>query len=315
MDYAKFSANAAQIRLDVFTQMRKTRGTKYDTTIRGMQLFPYVMLLQEKGNLKRARLRGELLSSYYVLMRSIDDIVDTDAPLPPESKSTIEYVTNRIKYASGNSAPSDPKDHLLAYCNYLARELGFRMEAETIAILRSMRFDAVRVEAAKQTGKGKIFSRNELEYHFHQLDIEGTVRGMLKLFDEDPEKTPLLMAAGNADRIKLTLKDLTADLRVGLINIPAEDMAGYRIMPSEITEASGLTSNLELLLSSGQLPPGISRWVKAEANKGLELLGKQKQIMEMNTFRTLGRIALRLFYTGLTEKYFNKLLEAYAAKA
>ncbi|MEK6837697.1 MAG: hypothetical protein AABX69_03525 [Nanoarchaeota archaeon] len=215
---------AREAKEQVFTHMRETRPGKYDGILTGLQAFKYLMLLQTKGNIPEAFRRGNLLVSYYVLNRLIDDVVDKDAPLPPSARSRERYVEQRLAFASNPSSPIDTADFLMLYCYQQAAKLGFSISEETVSILKSMLFDARRIEAAEKSGTGLIFPEQELMRNFYLCDIEGTGRGLLKLLGDNPERMPLVVPIGTAHRIKLTLKDLVADVKIGLINIPKEDM-------------------------------------------------------------------------------------------
>lgn len=297
----------------VFSYMRQTRGDKYKGIIRGLEAFKYLMLLQTRGNVSEALRRGDLLVSYYVLMRYIDDIVDKDAPLPTSVNSREEYVQRRLDFASNQVSPIDKADYLMLYCYTLAERLGFSIVRETHSILESMLFDAKRVEAAERIEEGIIFPEQTLAYNFHLLDIEGTIRGMLKLFDDDPEKFPLLAPIGTADRIKLTLRDLVADIRVGLINIPQEHMLQYQISISDLNQVASLPSNPETIVDDPrQLPVGIREWIRHQAVTGLDLVIRNRGIIHAHPFRLLGKLVLELIYTKPSERYFQGVLKTYS---
>lgn len=302
-----------QMKRQVFLYMRQTRGDKYKGILRGLDAFKYLMLLQTRGNISEALRRGDLLVSYYVLMRYIDDIVNKDAPLPTSVNSREEYVQRRLDFASNQGSPTDKADYLMLYCYTLAERLGFSIVRETRSILESMLFDAKRVEAAEQIGEGIVFPEQHLTYNFHLLDIEGTIRGMLKLFDDDPEKFPLLEPIGTADRIKLTLRDLVADIKVGLINIPQEHISQYHISRSDLNQIASLTSNPETVVADPrQLPVGIREWVKHRAMTGLNLVIRNREIIRTHPFKPLGKLVLELVYARPSERYFQGVLKTYS---
>lgn len=272
------------------------------------------MLFQTKGNVPEAFTRGELLASYYVLMRYIDDIVDKDAALPSTASSREEYVEQRLAFAQNPARPTDTADYLTLHCYSSAAKLGFSIADETRSILLSMLFDAKRVEAAERTGQGLIFPEQELRRNFYLCDIEGTVKGMLKLFGDDPQKFPLLEPIGLADRTRLTLEDLSADIRVGLINIPEEDMAQYGISRSDLEAVAALPHELaleKLVAIPEALPKGVREWVENKAKTGLALVAENKEIVRTHQFRLLGKLALQVKYALPMERYFQRVLMAY----
>ncbi len=309
---------AEEMQGKVFSHMRKTRTGKYDGILRGLGAFKYLMLLQTKGNVSEAFRRGNLLVSYYVLSRFIDDIVDNDSPLPPTARSKQEYVEQRLAFASNPVLPTDEADFLMLYCYQQAARLGFSIHEETNSILQSMLFDARRIEAAEKNGTGLIFPEQDLMHNFYLCDIEGTGRGLLKLLGDSPERMPLIMPIGTADRIKLTLKDLAADVKVGLINIPQEEMEICGISEADLSKvvssADSLPLDGEMMVSAlGTLPKSVIGWVKTKTTRGLELIAQTKEIARTNKFNISERLILRFVYGGPSERYFTRLLGALTA--
>lgn len=306
---------AGEAQEKVFSHMRETRPGKYDGIFAGLKAFRYLMLLQTKGDVPEAFRRGNFLVSYYVLNRFIDDIVDKDAPPPLSARSRQEYVEHRLAFASNPVSPTDTADFLIMYCYQQAARLGFSISEETNSILLSMLFDARRIEAAERNGAGLIFPEQELHANFYLCDIEGTGKGLLKLLGDSPERMSLVMPIGTADRIKLTLKDLVADVKVGLINIPQEDMERYGISTADLGSMASSTRPLPLDSETlpaalDALPQGVRAWVRDKAVKGLELIAQTKEIVRTHKFNLSERLILRFVYGGPSERYFTRLSSA-----
>lgn len=307
---------ARETKEQVFTHMRETRPGKYNGILTGLQAFKYLMLLQTKGNVPEAFKRGNLLVSYYVLNRFIDDIVDKDAPLPPSAHSKQEYVEQRLAFASNPVLPADTADFLMLYCYQEAAKLGFGISEETISILKSMLFDAKRIEAAERNGNGLIFPEQELMRNFYLCDIEGTGKGLLKLLGDSSERVSLVVPMGIADRIKLTLKDIIADAKVGLINIPKEDTEKYGILTSDLSRMASSTHSLTLegetmALALGSLPQGVRAWVRSKAAEGLGLIAETREIVRTHELKFSEKVLFRFVYGGPSERYFTRLLAAF----
>lgn len=284
-----------EMREQVFADMRATRKDKYKGLIRGIRVFKYLMLLQTRFDFPEAFRRGEFLSTYYALMHHIDDVVDDDVPLPTSAQSKKEYVEQRIAFISQSQPPTDIADYLFLYSSYLADQLGYDMHSETEDIFRSLLWDAHR------TGTSKVFPERELNHHFYLLDIRGTIRGMLRLFDETPEKFEQLEYIGRASRIYFNLKDLVSDIKAGVINISQEDCHRHNISPAD----------LEVIASNGNLPLsyGIRKWVREQANEGLDLLAYHRlEILPKHSLGLWGRLTLRFVYEQPAKQYFMKAL-------
>lgn len=308
---------AREAKEQVFAHMRKTRPGKYNGILAGLNAFKYLMLLQT-CNVTEAFRRGNLLVSFYVLNRFVDDIVDKDAPLPSSARSRQDYVEQRLAFASNPVLPKDTADFLMLYCYQQAARLGFSISEETLSIFQSMLFDAKRVEAAARNGAGTIFSEQEIMHNFYLCDVEGTGKGLLKLLGDSPKRIPLVIPMGIADRIKLTLKDMIADVKVGLINIPKEDMEKYGILTLDLSKMASSTYPLPLegetmVTALRSLPQGVQAWVRSKAEEGLGLIAETRGIIRMNKLNFSEKVLFGVVYGGPSERYFTRLLGAFTA--
>lgn len=84
--------NYKRVRDRTFTEMLRTRGSKYRFFLTGLRALKYV-----------SRKRGNILESHYVFMRQIDDIADRDKKLSPRYSSAEEFIERKIKFANFRS--------------------------------------------------------------------------------------------------------------------------------------------------------------------------------------------------------------------
>lgn len=262
----KSDHRAKEMRTIVFQHMLSTRGWKYRTFLRYLRLFKYLAF---------APVRGEFLESYYTLMRYLDDIVDGDLPLPENYKTAANYISAKIEFSRHLLNPEDEADHLLVYCFDLAKKFGENFQNETKDILESLLFDANRRSTFA------VFSEEELNHHFHLLDIRGTIKATLKIFKDDPEKYHLLEPLGTACRFEYDIEDIDTDLAAGYVNISAEDCDRFNILPEDFKNSSSLK---------------IQKWLCHHARQGLDLLELHFKNLAYGNFTMFERLAFRLVY-------------------
>ena len=254
--------------------MNRTRGWKYRAFLRYLRLFKYASFSPK---------RGSFLEYYYVLMRYLDDIVDGDAPLPDGYCSESEYIAEKIDFVNNLMSPKDEVDYLILHCFEIGEKFNHEFFEETNDILRSLHFDA------KRRGKHKIFSREELHKHFHQLDIKGTIKATLKIFGEDPDKYEVLEPLGTACRYHYDIEDFKDDIAAGYINIPKEEMDELGISLNDILTYN--SSKLEL-------------WLYKHAREGIQLLNRHTENMKEVDFSLLSRATFPLVYKWPAQKIF-----------
>jgi len=269
---------AKKMRSQVFEYQLRTRGKKYRTFLRYLRIFKYASL---------SPLRGSILESYYTMMRFFDDVVDGDAPLPPGYSSVVDYIESKIRFSEHPEPPREPVDYLMLYCFELAERLGEDFREETSAILHSLLFDA------RRRGKSIFFSEEELMCHFHLLDIRGTIRATLKLFKEDSGKYLLLEPLGLASRFYSDLRDFDSDIPAGYVNISLEDARRFGIKGIHLADRHS---------------PGIRRWFRSQAQKGLDLLEEHHRRLPSGHFSRLSRATFRLVYEAPARAFFQKVL-------
>lgn len=269
----------SNMRLKVFDHMLSTRGAKYRAFLRYLRFFKYAACSPN---------RGEFLESYYALMRYLDDIVDGDAQLPDGYANEADYILAKIRFSGNPVNPVDEVDDLMIYCFEVGHRFGEVFVAETSDILYSLLFDARRKQ------KWQIFKKAELERHFFLMDIRGTIRATLKVFNDDADKFELLQPLGTACRHQFDIEDIEADLDVGYVNISEEECEMFGIHPDDLR---------------GSITPNIKQWLRHHAREGLELLAEHNRIEPKGKFTMLEKGVFRRVYENPARHTFEKLLK------
>ncbi|MFM8374189.1 MAG: hypothetical protein ACKOCO_17575 [Bacteroidota bacterium] len=272
------SVDTTAWRNHIYQHMLRTRGAKYLWFLKYLKLFRLIAKTPE---------RADFLESYYTLMRYLDDIVDEDAPLPQGYTDTESCLLDKIRFAGNPVDPSDESDAMMIHCFQLGNTFGESFTDETEDILGSLLFDARRME------KFRFFRSEELMAHYHQLDIRGTVKATIKLFRENPDDFLLLEPLGMASRFFYDIRDVYDDLSKGLVNISLEDAGAFGITASNINESGN---------------PGIQRWCRAQALRGLQLLDLHRQQIRKGSFRLSTRLTFLFVYERPARGFFNKTL-------
>ena len=274
----KMDQLAKKMRAKVFLHMLETRGWKYRAFLRYLHIFKYVTF---------APTRGEFLESYYTLMRYLDDVVDGDMPLAEGYSCESDYLSQKIAFSKNLNNPKDEVDYLMIYCFELAKRFEQDFQAETEDILDSLLFDA------RRRGKAVIFPKEELDHHFHLLDIRGTIRATLKVFNDDPDKYKILEPLGIACRHQYDLEDFDTDIAAGYVNISKEDCERFKIKPEDLSNSS---------------LPNISSWLRHHAGEGMALLAEHRRIMPQGKFTLLERMVFNYVYERPARKTFRKII-------
>lgn len=230
--------------------------------------------------------RGKLLLAVYTGMRLLDDIADGDRP-PPAGVSRIAYLEDKRAFIRNQQNPNDELDYLFTYCYQLADNIGVDIHEELDAFFTYFLFDARRM------GTGKVFNRAELDQAYDACDIQGTIRGALIVFGDDPDKVNQLYPLGKAARKYYTLRDYEQDIAAGFVNIPAEAIRTYGITQDDL---------------SNRHSPSVRAWFQEEAVSGLRLLEEYHTVMRHGSFRLRGRFVLPIAYERPARAYFQAVL-------
>ncbi|MEN8251454.1 MAG: class 1 isoprenoid biosynthesis enzyme, partial [Bacteroidota bacterium] len=270
-----------ELRQQVFKYLIERNSQKYKSFLRYLRIFKYVSLSPNRGN---------FLELYYVLMRYLDDIADGDLPSPAEYENNVQYIQSKIDFAVNPINPKDDIDRLMLHCFELAQKFESDFKKETHDILNSLLFDANRL------GSSRVFPREELMKHFHIMDIRGTIRATLKVFNDNPDNYKLLESLGLATRIHYDLQDFESDIRAGYVNIPMEDIVDFNIKIEEVDD---------------RYSDNVYLWFIQEAKHGLNLLKEHKKKLQQGQFSLLARATFPLVYVNPAKKYFKKVLKEF----
>ncbi len=243
-------------------------------------------LFEHAGSLFLGKTRGRMIEADYLVMRELDDMADGDAPVPKGYDSASHYIEEKIAFLRTPLTPKDNIDKLLLYCEQLSQKAGLSLTDERELILYSMLFDAQRF------GKQQIFSAAILNKHFYRCDIEGTGKGALKIFGEDPSKYKLVEPLGTASRIHDNLLDYKKDIEAGYINIPGEDVDQFGMTLEDIMDINS---------------PKVRAWFGKEVKRARVLLAEDHTLFPKGEFSPLGRIFVDLYFRRPAVNYFNSL--------
>lgn len=273
-------SNFIRHRNEKFTQLVSRDAPKYKAFLRFLRMYKIASL-----SLKR----GRLLEAYYLFMRSIDDIVDGDVPLPESYESTSRYLQEKIRFTQSATEPRDPMEFVYLYVLRLSDQLGISLQEETNDILQSLLFDT------RRRGQYQTFPKKELSDHYETLDIRGTIRAALKIFGERPAQYNLLDPLGRASRIYYDLQDYTSDLKVGIVNVAEEDVALFGIQ----------------LRSSDMGDRHLQAWFVHQSHEGLKLIGEHRENLKKTSFTAVTDTVLKLVYEMPARTYFDNILQRF----
>lgn len=272
------------IKKGIIKHVLGTKPRNYAMFLNGLEAFKYLSFSAD---------RGDMLETFYLAFRLIDDVIDNDLKLPFGYRTSQEYIQSKIDFLSTLSWPGDDSENLLKHGFNVAEKLGLDVHKETELILRSLLFDAKRV------GSRELFSEAELKEHFYRLDLEGSIKGALKVFNDDPGKYELLKHMGQASRIYYNLRDFKEDIEKGYVNIAKEDFERHKITDED----------LETIVNSNKIPGNVNNWMREQVKHGLIMIGFHKKIIRENDFNLLGRLALRYAFQMPAERYFKSFIK------
>jgi hypothetical protein len=234
--------------------------------------------------------QSAFLVNYYAAMRRVDDIADGDAPLPEGHRSRVDYVKSKIDFIEKGGTPKDEVDGLLDLSMRLGKLFQQDFHQESVDMLSSLEFDAQRY------GTYQIFDEATLRQHFFLLDIQGGVKGSLKIFGEDPTLYEVIQPLGEAVRIYYNIRDFDKEaVKDGLINISREDCDRFNISLEEIKE------------NYYENHPGVYAWFKEQAQKGLALIEEYRKRSAGVNFMPVTRVALKFAFETKTNSFLSEV--------
>jgi hypothetical protein len=255
----------------------------------GKSSFKFALML-EYLRYKGAFLEKEKRKTYDLLKilafchndcRITDNVADGDSEIPKGYETRAEFVQNKIDFIKNlqNDKCENPYKFPLTTLWYLrAEKEGVDIIDEVIEMHESMLWDAKRIN------KNLIFSKAELDNHFFKLDVKGSIKAALKLYQEDSELWKEIEPLGTAVRIYYNLRDYKVDLEKGFINVPKEFIERHDLNISEITD----------------------KWFEEEIERGIKLLEEYEKNMKNIKLKKITEISLRLGFEQPTKNYFTK---------
>jgi hypothetical protein len=296
---------------------------------RGQKFFFFLGTWRALSSLGMSKARGGFLQNYYLYHRFDDDVIDGDYPLPKHCGTPLEFIESKIEFARTLSNPRDWADELLVTCYELASQFNEDFRYETDCILQSLAFDAGRV------GKNRLYPEEDLLESFHRLDIEGTVRAMLKVHDESQYAYDAIEPLALATRIFYNLRDLAEDLAVGYVNIPQESMSCNTDIGKLVSDSSAYLSRRNELdrryaqlpraeklckfktyrkvrhLYEAQyvlrLPDDVGAWFRQEMVKGLEYVDEHHKMLKEADLHFRTRLILKALFEPGLRLYLGKM--------
>ncbi len=252
------------------------RKKKYESFLKGAFKLDR---LWRKARLPNPEERFRVFVLTYAQQRLFDDIIDGDAPTKPTAQARVLYAEEKLqRFTAGTFDESDPVEafavRILDDIRTIDPTYVDTARERLALIMRSITFDGHRILERERTGTWQFFSKDELEKHFFDLDIDGTTGLTLFLFGlTDAEKNMAIMKPlGQVSRVAYNLQDFSDDIIAGLCNIPKEDAVRLGITDAHLSEV--VTAGKNILL----YPENVRTWLREQVARGQKLLkdhGKQ----------------------------------------
>ncbi len=298
----------------IMQEQFQRRNFKYRLFFSGLLFEKYIFKFDKIPKYKE---RGLLLRNYYFLMRYLDDIIDGDILIKDyiTIDDKIKYLEEKLSNFTNKSNPKDDVDKMIKECHLLAEDIGFSMENESKFIINSLIFDGYRLLSWNNNKELKIVSSDELNKHFYDLDILGTISGCLKIYNENEENINALYYLGKASRKYYDMRDFVEDIKRGLVNISREDIQKFNITENDIYKVINISdeyikicknsfSNSKLL---NILPESILNFLMECYNYSNENLDLYHNLISDCKLRNSTRLTLNLGYEQPIKKYLRTI--------
>ena len=295
----------------IMQEQFQRRNFKYRLFFSGLLFEKYIFKFDKIPKYKE---RGLLLRNYYFLMRYLDDIIDGDILIKDyiTIDDKIKYLEEKLSNFTNKSNPKDDVDKMIKECLLLAEDIGFSMENESKFIINSLIFASLKYSISLSL---KIVSSDELNKHFYDLDILGTVSGCLKIYNENEENINALYYLGKASRKYYDMRDFVEDIKRGLVNISREDIQKFNITENDIYKVMSISdeyikicknsfSNSKLL---NILPESILNFLMECYNYSNENLDLYHNLISDCKLRNSTRLTLNLGYEQPIKKYLKTI--------
>lgn len=247
--------------------------------------------------------RIEILNKIYLACRILDDAIDGDSPRHLTADEILQLVNVSTQHLESEAwNPQSAVDIFLEKAMEGCREIQLDIKSQVLAVLNSMEFDAKRRTDFMKTRVPKFYPESDLQTHYYQLDIEGTIGAMLNLLDEGntEENKRALEPLGKACRILYDLQDLSKETRDGLVNISTEDAANFGISIDSLSRWAGEKSDIR------SAPEEIKAYSGQKVLEARKLLAEYNILVDGADFKPLTRSILKRSYEnqcyGIIEK-------------
>lgn len=238
-DFTKISS-PKDIQTAYFETLKKRNPAKYASYVWAMKwIIPLVMRYPRMMNGSY-----EILPTMYAACRMIDDVIDGDLKY---TGNTVDYARARLDFLENPdrvNVQKSPEDKMIARVLEIAQESGNvgSIQESIKMIVKSMLFDAERVQAYQHSGVLEFPKGKDLEEHFEMQDILWTGLGMGELLQLGRVENFLekVVYIGRACRIEYNLTDFVEDLEKGIVNISSDDAEKYHITIEDLLAVRSL---------------------------------------------------------------------------
>ena len=271
----------------------------------------------------------QILPLMYAACRIVDDVIDGDLGY---QWNVATYIKERLSFleqiASWNEIkPETPEDRVFAQMFDIAERAGSKSKILkwTNDIIRSMSFDAERIQAYRDSWSLVFPDHKELEKYFNELDVNGTWLCMAELLRLEwvPNIYFHLNNVWSACRIEYNLTDLIEDLQQGIVNIPSSDAHRYGITVQDLLDVRSLPAikdiepkNPSLILYQNTIkyPPSIRNWILDQVQKYHVTMGNLDS-SAIKSFPIRWRLFLKYAYTKPSDKAISKITNQFPTHA
>ena len=244
--------------------------------------------------------RIKTLNKIYLGCRPTDDAIDGDSPNKLSPEEIRAYIKVAIQHFINEKWDSDfVPDKYFSKALEICRKISIDIKQQVLKVLESMEFDAERRANFLETREIEFMSATDLEGHYYQLDIEGTIGAMLVLVDEEDTQRnrDLIQPLGEVMRIYYDVRDLGREVRQGLVNISQEEADEFEITKELLREWAESGQSLK------NSPPEILIWAKRKMSEAEELLRTFERNLEKSNFKKLTRMFFDKQYIQHYEKF------------
>jgi len=245
----------------------------------------YTVLCHIAGRLLGIRHVGHYFMAYGYA-KWIDDNID----LPQlDTLKALAFLQRQAEVVAGDRQPSGFQEELGAGVGeFMRSDYGSALQKPWQGLMSTFDFDVRR--------RGRLLGRDELSRHV--VTLGSSVLGICEVGFDCPGALgeELTEAASKVYIGSDMLLDLREDLRMGLVNIAAEDVEAYGISTDALREGAAGRALAE---------PGLGRWV---AERAAELQGAADAVEPM--LSKLRPWSLRVFMRKMSQKRREKLQRA-----